>query len=66
MEPERVHRSQDAEEARRLIPILARPGDLILVKASRVAGLDQLALALREVRIGADPGPVAATKGAGG
>ena len=52
----------DAQAAVRAISVLLAPGDVVLVKASRAAGLEQVALALigelpgREVR---RPGEVA-------
>ena len=55
VEPERIHRSDDVEEAAALVRRLARPGDLVLVKASRVERLERVAEALAE----ADPvGPL--------
>jgi UDP-N-acetylmuramoyl-tripeptide--D-alanyl-D-alanine ligase len=47
VEPDRVHVCRDADEALRAVRSMARPGDLILVKASRVARLDRMAEALR-------------------
>ncbi|MEP6624234.1 MAG: UDP-N-acetylmuramoyl-tripeptide--D-alanyl-D-alanine ligase [Acidimicrobiia bacterium] len=41
-----VHRSTDAESARRLVAELVRPGDAVLVKASRAIGLEVVARAL--------------------
>jgi UDP-N-acetylmuramoyl-tripeptide--D-alanyl-D-alanine ligase len=42
-------RAADADEARRLLATLLRPRDVVLVKASRAAGLEQLAEALQGV-----------------
>jgi UDP-N-acetylmuramoyl-tripeptide--D-alanyl-D-alanine ligase len=42
-------RAADADEAGRLLAGLLRPGDVVLVKASRAAGLEQLAAALEGV-----------------
>jgi UDP-N-acetylmuramoyl-tripeptide--D-alanyl-D-alanine ligase len=47
VEPSRVHRCEDGDRALRTVRALAEPGDLILVKASRVVRLDRLAEALR-------------------
>jgi UDP-N-acetylmuramoyl-tripeptide--D-alanyl-D-alanine ligase len=48
VEPERIHRCDDVEEAAALVRRLARPGDLVLVKASRVERLERVADALAE------------------
>jgi UDP-N-acetylmuramoyl-tripeptide--D-alanyl-D-alanine ligase len=45
--PERVHASADPDEAERTARSLMRPGDLVLVKASRVVGLRRVAESLR-------------------
>jgi UDP-N-acetylmuramoyl-tripeptide--D-alanyl-D-alanine ligase len=45
--PERVHACADPEEAERMARSLMRPGDLVLVKASRVVGLRRVAESLR-------------------
>jgi UDP-N-acetylmuramyl pentapeptide synthase len=45
--PERVHPCSGPEEAERVARSLMRPGDLILVKASRVVGLRRVAESLR-------------------
>jgi UDP-N-acetylmuramoyl-tripeptide--D-alanyl-D-alanine ligase len=42
-------RAADADEARRVLAGLLHPGDVVLVKASRAAGLEQLAAALEGV-----------------
>ena len=47
VEPERIHRAQDGEAAVAIVRSIARPGDLVLVKASRVARLERVAGALR-------------------
>jgi UDP-N-acetylmuramoyl-tripeptide--D-alanyl-D-alanine ligase len=47
VEPENVASYDDAEDALRDVINTARPGDLVLFKASRVAGLEKLAEALR-------------------
>ncbi|WP_328462971.1 UDP-N-acetylmuramoyl-tripeptide--D-alanyl-D-alanine ligase [Streptomyces sp. NBC_00448] len=59
---ESVHVS-DAEAAVDLVRAGARPGDVVLVKASRSVGLESVALALIEAGGGAD-GPGAAREGA--
>ena len=41
--------ARSAAEAARLLRDLLRPGDVVLVKASRTAGLEQLAAALEGV-----------------
>ena len=46
MEPERIVRASGADEALDAVRSLLRPGDVVLVKASRVEGLDRLARAL--------------------
>jgi UDP-N-acetylmuramoyl-tripeptide--D-alanyl-D-alanine ligase len=66
VEPERIHRAVSAEGALEVLRGLLRPGDLILVKASRVAKLERIAEALRSaepsVPVDAAPG----SKGGGG
>jgi UDP-N-acetylmuramoyl-tripeptide--D-alanyl-D-alanine ligase len=47
VEPDRIHMCDDVEEAAELVSALVRPGDLVLVKASRVARLERVAEALR-------------------
>jgi UDP-N-acetylmuramoyl-tripeptide--D-alanyl-D-alanine ligase len=47
VEPERIHRSGDAEEAITQLRRILRPGDLVLIKASRVERLERVAEALR-------------------
>jgi UDP-N-acetylmuramoyl-tripeptide--D-alanyl-D-alanine ligase len=47
VEPENVAGYDDAEAALADVQAHARPGDVVVVKASRVAGLEQLAEALR-------------------
>ena len=42
--------ASDAEEAARIVPDLVRPGDCVLVKGSRVVGLEVVADALAGVR----------------
>jgi UDP-N-acetylmuramoyl-tripeptide--D-alanyl-D-alanine ligase len=44
--PQRVHATAGPAEAERVIRSLMRPGDVVLVKASRVVGLRRLADAL--------------------
>ncbi|MFN2590139.1 MAG: glutamate ligase domain-containing protein, partial [Actinomycetota bacterium] len=46
VEPERIHRVDDVEDAIHLLPGLLRAGDVVLVKASRVVRLERLAGAL--------------------
>jgi UDP-N-acetylmuramoyl-tripeptide--D-alanyl-D-alanine ligase len=58
VEPERIHRCKDAGEALAVVRSMVRPGDLVLVKASRVASLDALAASLRGDAEGSPP-PVA-------
>lgn len=65
VEPERIKRVENLEEALPLIRSLVRPDDLVLVKASRVANLDRLAEAMRDLPADAGAGEVAATKGSG-
>jgi UDP-N-acetylmuramoyl-tripeptide--D-alanyl-D-alanine ligase len=48
VEPDRIHLCEGAEEAAAVARSLARPGDLVLVKASRVVGLERVARALLE------------------
>ncbi len=45
-----VFRCEEPGQASRLVGEIVEPGDVILVKASRVAGLDQLSRALLETR----------------
>ena len=47
VEPDHIHLCEDVAVASELIPKLIRPGDLVLVKASRVARLELLAEAIR-------------------
>jgi UDP-N-acetylmuramoyl-tripeptide--D-alanyl-D-alanine ligase len=47
MEPGRVAACETWEEALAAVRAEARPGDVVLVKGSRVAGLERLAEALR-------------------
>lgn len=47
IEPERIHLCDDVSQAIDLLPGLVRPGDLVLVKASRVARLERVVEALR-------------------
>jgi UDP-N-acetylmuramoyl-tripeptide--D-alanyl-D-alanine ligase len=54
MEPGRIHECSDVNEAAELVRNLARPGDLVLLKASRVARLDRVADDLRAARGPAD------------
>jgi UDP-N-acetylmuramoyl-tripeptide--D-alanyl-D-alanine ligase len=44
-----AHWAADAEEAARIVPGLVEPGDVVLVKASRAAGLEAVAEALAAV-----------------
>jgi UDP-N-acetylmuramoyl-tripeptide--D-alanyl-D-alanine ligase len=46
MEPDRIERVPDADEAAAAVRAAARPGDLVLIKASRVEGLDRVARSL--------------------
>jgi UDP-N-acetylmuramoyl-tripeptide--D-alanyl-D-alanine ligase len=48
MEPEHVAQVPDRDAALAEVRRTARPGDLVLVKASRVNGLERLAEALRD------------------
>ena len=60
VEPERIVRSVDAEAAIAAVRGLAAPGDLVLVKGSRVAGLERVAESLRaDLAEAAPPGAVA-------
>jgi UDP-N-acetylmuramyl pentapeptide synthase len=45
---ERVIHAADTEEALRLVPPLLESGDVVLVKGSRLTGLDRLVKALIE------------------
>ena len=47
LEPQHIQTCDDVDHAVAAIRSLARPGDLVLVKASRAAGLERLAEALR-------------------
>jgi UDP-N-acetylmuramoyl-tripeptide--D-alanyl-D-alanine ligase len=47
VEPERIVRVETAEEAASEVRRLAREGDVVLVKGSRVAGLERVAEAIR-------------------
>jgi UDP-N-acetylmuramoyl-tripeptide--D-alanyl-D-alanine ligase len=51
----RVHEVADADAAIDLVRRLAAPGDVVLVKASRVAGLERVAAALRETPAEVEP-----------
>ena len=46
VEPDHVHRASTGDEAVDLVRTLLRPGDLVLVKASRVARLERVARSL--------------------
>jgi UDP-N-acetylmuramoyl-tripeptide--D-alanyl-D-alanine ligase len=50
-----VHEVADADAAIDLVRRLAAPGDVVLVKASRVAGLERVAAALRETPAEVEP-----------
>src|SRR5438445_59774 len=63
VEPERIHRCADVDQAVAVVKAIVRPGDLVLVKASRVARLERVAEALR--REGVAPDPEARPAGAG-
>ena len=43
VEPERIHRVETVEDALRQVRAIAREGDVILLKGSRVAGLERIA-----------------------
>jgi UDP-N-acetylmuramoyl-tripeptide--D-alanyl-D-alanine ligase len=58
-EPERIHLCDDVAEAGELLPGLVRPGDLVLVKASRVARFERLVEALGAARSTAAQGGIA-------
>ena len=47
LEPQRIHRCADVQAALKAVRSLARPADLVLVKASRIARLERIAEALR-------------------
>ena len=47
VEPERILRVETVEEATRHVRAIAREGDVVLLKGSRVAGLERIAEALR-------------------
>jgi UDP-N-acetylmuramoyl-tripeptide--D-alanyl-D-alanine ligase len=59
VEPEHIHRCADAEEAAELVRALGRPGDLVLVKASRVERLERVVDALSSPKQSAVPGGAA-------
>jgi UDP-N-acetylmuramoyl-tripeptide--D-alanyl-D-alanine ligase len=50
LEPDRIHLATDPAHAVELVRALARPGDLVLVKASRAARLERVAEALVAAR----------------
>jgi UDP-N-acetylmuramoyl-tripeptide--D-alanyl-D-alanine ligase len=47
VEPERIFRAGTVEEAVRQVKVIAREGDVVLLKASRVGGLERIAERLR-------------------
>ena len=47
VEPDRIHLCDDVDQAIERLPRVIRPGDLVLVKASRVARLERVIEALR-------------------
>jgi UDP-N-acetylmuramoyl-tripeptide--D-alanyl-D-alanine ligase len=47
LDPDRIGMAQDPEDAARLVRAFAAPGDLVLVKGSRVARLERVVDALR-------------------
>ncbi|HJP67171.1 MAG TPA: UDP-N-acetylmuramoyl-tripeptide--D-alanyl-D-alanine ligase [Actinomycetota bacterium] len=49
VEPDRIHRCDVPEEVPGLLRSMAKPGDLILVKGSRVTGLQHVADGLRDL-----------------
>jgi len=57
VEPERIHRTADGDQAVEVVRTLLRPGDVVLVKASRVARLDRVARRLAETE-DRDAGPL--------
>ena len=62
VEPDRIHRTSDGDEAVDVVRTLLRPGDVVLVKASRVARLERVARRLADV----DDGKTGATRTAKG
>jgi len=66
VEPERIHRCEDGDEAVEMVRSLIRPGDLVLVKASRVAGLDRVARRVAAETSSAGPQTVALGGGPAG
>ena len=54
VEPERVTSCDTADEAVSVVTSLVRPGDVVLVKGSRVAGLERVAEAMRDRRADAE------------
>jgi len=65
VEPERIYRCVSLDEAEAVLRSVARPGDLVLVKASRVARFDRLVQALRRQGIVLDDTRISARDGAG-
>jgi UDP-N-acetylmuramoyl-tripeptide--D-alanyl-D-alanine ligase len=65
VEPERIHRSADADEALTWLRRLARPGDLVLIKASRIERLERVAAALRAGALGSGAMPAGSAGTAG-
>ena len=53
LEPERIVRCAGADEAIDALRAAVRPGDVVLVKASRVARLERIVQALRRAPAGA-------------
>jgi UDP-N-acetylmuramoyl-tripeptide--D-alanyl-D-alanine ligase len=56
VEPDRIVECDDAQGAAEAVRAIARPGDLVLVKGSRVARMERVVEALRSVGAGASPG----------
>jgi UDP-N-acetylmuramoyl-tripeptide--D-alanyl-D-alanine ligase len=65
VEPERIHRAGSAEGALEVLRELLRPGDLILVKASRVAKLERIAEGLRSAEPAVPDEVASGSNGAG-
>lgn len=64
VEPERIHICDDVSQAIELLSRLVRPGDVVLIKASRVARLERVVEALQGAASAADGSTSSAPDGA--